>query len=241
MKGSQKLMNTIKKENIRPHSKFRVDLFRILGGLGFVLATVLGAAAFSVILFAVQQTDFNVLSHLEHSPLELTLGLLPIVWITALVLFLFVGMYSIRYSKKGYKFTLAKRVGYSAALSILLGTLFFITGGGKQLENAFALQVSLYESVQEKKVRLWSMPEQGYLSGTILSVEAENFRLEDFSGQDWTVNYESAFSSPVVLIERNEQVKIMGQKSGEKQFLADEIRPWGGPGSRMGKRKKLNK
>lgn len=241
MKGSKKLIHTIKEENIRPRPKSRIWIFRAFITLGFILASLLGAAAFSVILFAIQQTDFNALSHLEHSPVEFVLGLLPVFWLVSLILFLLVGMYSIRYSKKGYKFTLVRRVGYSAALSILLGALFFVTGGAKQLENAFALEVSLYESIQEKKVRLWSLPEEGYLSGTILSVEGQSFRLEDFSGKKWTVQFEDAFMPPVVLIEREEKVKIIGSITGDTAFQAEEVRPWGGPGSRMGKRKNSNR
>lgn len=238
MKASEKLIESIRDQDIRPTPRWRFTLKNSLLWLGFLLAVLLGALAFSVVLFAVQQTDFNVVSHLTHSRLELFLGLLPFVWIGFLIVFLVLAFYSVRHSRKGYKFTAARLAGYSAALSILLGTLFFIGGGAQQLEKAFAVHVSLYESVQEKKMKLWSMPEEGYLSGKIGQANPAFLLLEDFNGKTWKVYYENAFVPPVVGLEPGETVKLIGKMLTEDEFEAAEIRPWGGPGNRMRNRGK---
>ncbi|MBK6785516.1 MAG: hypothetical protein IPG79_18530 [Saprospiraceae bacterium] len=39
----------------------------------------------------------------------------------------------------------------SAALSMTIGTLFFITGGAKWLEKKFETHIESYESILEKK------------------------------------------------------------------------------------------
>jgi Trk-type K+ transport system membrane component len=62
---------------------------------------LLGAVAFSVILFCIQQTEFDLVSHLSHSRLEFFLGLLPFFWIVSLILFLVVAMTSFKHSGKG--------------------------------------------------------------------------------------------------------------------------------------------
>lgn len=235
MKPSEKLIQSIKEQGIKPVPRWRFTVRNAVLWGAFLLAVLLGALAFSVILFSVQQADFSVVSHLSHSRLELFLGLLPIFWIILLVVFLVIAIYSIQYSPKGYKFTSAKLVGYSAALSILLGTLFFIAGGAQRLEHVFALHVSLYESVQEKKVQLWSMPKEGYLSGQIEETNAGDFQLRDFEGNLWTVHYENAFMPPSVLLERGEQIKLMGEITGKGEFSALEIRPWGGFGAGRGR------
>ncbi|MBK7477165.1 MAG: hypothetical protein IPI11_14610 [Haliscomenobacter sp.] len=236
MEGSEKLMAKIKQQQIKPRPKWHLWAQRSLTGAGFVVAVLLGALAFSILLFAIQQTDFNVLSHLKHSQLEFFLGLLPFFWIGLLILSLLTTMYGIRHSSRGYKFTLARQMGYSAALSILLGVLFFITGGASYLEKVFAIRVSLYESIQEKKIKLWMMPEQGQLAGQILEVDSSTFRLADFSGKTWTIDYDSAFIAPVVLLEPGEEIKLLGKMEGKTRFLAEDIRPWQGPGSRNGGR-----
>ncbi len=233
MKGSEKLIESIKQQDLKPVPKWQFSLKNSLLWAGFLLAVVLGALAFSVILFAIQQTDFNVLTHLSHSGLEMFLGLLPFVWIAILILFLGLAFFSISHSKKGYKFTAAKLVAYSAAFSILLGTLFFIGGGARQLEQAFAIHISLYESVQEKKAKLWSMPEDGYLSGQIEKVEPEFIVLSGFDKKQWKILYEDAFIPPVVRLEIGEAIKLIGKMTGDGEFTAEEIRPWGGRGNRM--------
>lgn len=235
MKPSERLIQKIKEEQAEPAPRWHFAVKNKLLWAAFGLAAVLGALAFSVILVAIQQTDFDLISHLSHSGLELFLGLLPFFWIILLIVFLLIAMYSVQYSLKGYKFTLSRLVGYSAALSILLGTLFFIGGGAQRLEQAFALNVSIYESVQEKKAKLWSLPEEGYLSGEIVEAGLNAFKLKDFQGVEWTIRYEGAFIPPVVLLERGEKVKLIGEMAEEKVFVASEVRPWGGAGSRIGR------
>ncbi|MCF8247109.1 MAG: hypothetical protein K9J37_19160 [Saprospiraceae bacterium] len=233
MKGSEKLIEIIRQQDIQPAPKWQFSMKNGLAWAGFLAAVVLGAMAFSVILFAIQQTDFNLVSHLSHSRLEMFLGLLPFIWIVFLIAALAIAFYSIQFSKKGYKFTAAKLVGFSALLSILLGTLFFIGGGGHQLEHAFAVNVDLYESIQQKKTKLWSMPKDGYLSGQIEAVNPDFFVLKDFNNKSWKIHYDSAFIAPVVRLEEGETVKLIGKMESIDEFTAKEIRPWGGRGNRM--------
>jgi len=233
MDRSKKLIEKIKKEDIKPLPRWRFTLRNTLIITGFIIAVLLGGLAFSIVLFAIQQTDFNLVSHLSHSALELFLGILPIVWIVLLIVALLLAMYGIRHSRRGYKFTLARQLGFSVALSILLGTLFFITGGAQRLERAFDVHLSIYESINEKKINLWMHPEEGRLAGRIEQVRNGMLQLTDFNGKSWRVEYdESTFIPPVVLLEIGEQVKLLGEKLNGNRFDAKEIRPWEGPGRR---------
>ncbi len=233
MDQKDKLIQTIREHNIKPVPK---GYFRLRNGLVLLLFGALvcaGALAFAIILFSIQQTDFNLVSHLKHSRLEFLLTMLPFFWIASLLGFTLAAMAGFRHTPKGYKFTYTRLAGYNTALSILLGTLVFLAGGGERLEHAFDVRVSLYESVQEKKVKIWSMPAEGYLSGSIESAGNTTFRLTDFNQKTWTVRYDSAFIPPVVLLEPGEKVKLIGKMLAPGQFQAEEIRPWGGPGMRM--------
>ena len=239
MKKSLKLIEKIKSEHIEPIPKWYFTTKNILVWVGFAVSVFIGAAAFSIILFSIQQTDFNLVSHLSHSRLEMFLGLLPFFWIITLVVFLVAAIYSIYHSKKGYKLKWSILVGISVALSILLGTLFFIGGGAGKLEQAFAVRVSLYESIQEKKEKIWMMPEEGYLSGIVESVKDSSFQLTDFDNNKWEVDFRGAFVPPVVFLEKGEQVKLVGKMKGEGSFKADEVRPWGGPKNRSERLKRM--
>ena len=119
-------------------------------------------------------------------------------------------------------------MAFSISLSILSCTLFFIAGGGKWLERAFAVNVSLYESIQEKKTKLWMLPEEGYLSGTIESATEDSIYLKDFNGDLWTILHREADISPSVSMKKGEKLKIIGTMLSESRFQAEKIRPWGG-------------
>ncbi|MEZ4775629.1 MAG: hypothetical protein R3D00_20755 [Bacteroidia bacterium] len=229
MENSRKIVETIKGKNIKPIPRGYFVAKGILAWLAFAVSVLIGAAAFSVILFSIQQTDFNLISHLQHSRFSFFLGVLPFFWITILIVFLIVGFFSVYHSKNGYKLRWSVPVASSVALSVLFGTLFFISGGAARLEKTFALRMSLYESIQEKKVKIWMMPEAGFLAGKIDTVSDSLFQMTDFSGKAWQVDFRNAFVAPVVLLENGETVKLVGKPTGTHQFRAEEVRPWGGP------------
>ncbi|MCP3927613.1 MAG: hypothetical protein GY705_00750, partial [Bacteroidetes bacterium] len=233
MKHLSKVVEQIKRENIRPKPRWIFTLKNLLIWVGFVLFVIFGALAFSVILFAIQQTDFNVISHVRHSKLELFLGLLPFFWIVSLLVFLVLSILSIQNSKRGYKFSASRMVCICVAFSILLGTLFFIGGGAKKLEQAFSIHLTIYESIQEKKVKIWTLPEDGYLSGTIVEINSESFEMEDFEGKSWIIHYQEAFIPPSVFFEKGGKIRMIGKMIDKKEFNAEQIRPWGGMGSRF--------
>lgn len=228
MKNSDRLISKMKDQNLKPIPKWRFTLKGMATGLILLVSVILGGLAFSVVLFSIQQLGFDLISHMSHSKIEFLLGLLPFLWIVLLIVFLVIGMISIKNSKKGYKFSPSKLLIINTAFSILLGTLFFIGGGAQWLENVFAVKVELYESINEKKINMWSLPEDGYLSGTIESVNEETLNLVDFNNKKWTIDYRQAHVRQIVLLEEGEVIKLRGKISSAGHFQADEVRPWGG-------------
>jgi RNase P/RNase MRP subunit p29 len=243
MENSDELIEKMKLLNIKPkpvwHFTFKTAFYWFL----FLVSVILGAFAFSIILFSIQQTDFDLVSHMSHSKLEFLLGMAPFFWIISLFIFLFVAMIGIKKSKKGYKFSYAKLVAFSASFSILVGTSFFIGGGGEWLENTFSARVGLYEGIESKKAKFWSEPENGFIAGNIVEVGNNTIQLADLSNKIWTIDIEHANIPRSVLITEGEKIKIMGEIISENSFRASEIRPWGGGngGQKGQKRKGQNK
>ncbi|MEN8224480.1 MAG: hypothetical protein ABFS05_03885 [Bacteroidota bacterium] len=236
MENSDNFMSRIKNEKITPIPKWRFTYKNTILWSVIFFATILGAVAFSIILFAVQQIEFNLIMHMAHSSFEMWLALLPFLWIISLIVFLLVSIFGLRKTRKGYKFSVQRIIIGSAVLSILLGTVFFIGGGAKWLENAFAVNVSIYESVKEKKARMWSAPEEGYLSGMIHNVSDSSIQLLDFNENTWTIDMMDAKISRMVSLEEGEKIKIIGNITEPYHFRAEEIRPWSGFG-KTGNRK----
>ena len=228
MDNSNKLIEKIKEGHMKPLPRWRFTLKDTFIWIAFISCVLFGALAFSVILFAIQQVDFNITRHLSHSLFESLLILVPLFWLVSLVILLVIAMISLKNSKKGYRFTLPALIGYSTALSILLGTLFFISGGAGWLENAFASKVNAYEGIEERKSQVWSNPEGGFLSGTIISVSDSVFELRDLQGGSWSIDYAGADIVPAIHIMDGEKIKLTGEMTSDNTFKADMIRPWGG-------------
>jgi hypothetical protein len=228
MDNAAKLVEKIKQENLRPKARWRFTLKNVMAWLGFVSAAFIGAVSFSVILFAIQQVDFNVVDHISHSLLELFLSMIPMVWILCLIVFVSMAAISLQYSKKAYKLGSLKLIGLCVAFSILTGTLFFYSGGAKWLEQAFDTNIDIYESIQDRKTKMWTQPTEGYLSGIIQSVDDNAFELRDFTDKLWQVEYQDVDIVPSVSVIPNEKIKMIGKMTGDNKFIAEKIRPWGG-------------
>jgi hypothetical protein len=187
----------------------------------------MGGISFSIILFAIQEADFEILNHLSHSFFEFILGIAPLIWLIFLILFLILAMIGIRNSKKGYKFSNSSIIGFSVSLSILIGTLFFISGGAQYLENAFAVNFSQYKSVEELKITRWTNPQNGYLSGKIIELDDDFLIIEDFNHIKWEVDISNAFVRGNNNWSVGTPLKFTGKQIGNNAFTANEIRHWG--------------
>ena len=228
-----KILEIIKESDIKPTPRWVFTLRSTGGWVSFLMAVILGGLAFSVIIYAIQQSDFNLGDHFGHSGLEMVLSILPFIWLVLVVAFFLVSILGIRYSWKGYKLPLLKQVGWSIGLSITIGTLFFIAGGGRWLDSTFVKALGAYESIEERKMQVWSNPEEGYHSGIIEQITEESLSLRDYEDKVWTIDISDAWIAPPVMLESGERIKLLGNKRGSSTFQADEIRPWGG-GKRMG-------
>ncbi len=241
MGNPDKIIETIKKNKIKPKPKWLFNLSNISVWVIYFLFVLIGAISFSIILFAIQQTDFELLSHIGHSKLELFLSILPFFWLVLLIIFIFGSLYAIYYSQKGYKFTFSKLIAINVGLSIIIGTAFFIGGGAAWFENAFAIRTGFYESIQKRKEKIWQNPDKGNLAGVIYKVKNEILEFNDFDKNKWTIYIDSAFVANAVSLEKGEKIKITGFKIDDKTFKAKEIYPWGGKEMRKKMRKRRNK
>lgn len=231
------LLNKIKMDSIEPIPRWRIQSLNITIWIIFFITLILGAGAFTVILYALQQSDFNLIPHLDHSNIERFMAILPIIWLLLLLVFLFLAIIVIRRTNRAYKISLLHWLWINMFLSIILGTLLFLFGGGRMIDKSFAVQFDAYHSIEERKSILWSQPDKGYLSGTIKTISEGQFRITDLKEKDWVILLEDAWIAPVVFMEPGEKVKIIGVKESEKVFHANEVRPWGGQTMRMNKLK----
>ena len=224
----RKILEIIKDEKIEPTPRWVFAIKSTGGWVSFLLAVIFGGLSFSVILYAIQQSEFSLIDHVGHSGMEMILSLLPFIWLIFFGVFFLVAIVGIRYSWKGYKIPILKQAGWSFGLSMIVGTLFFIGGGGSWLDGTFGTAMDNYKSIEERKIQIWSNPVDGYLSGTIQDVYEKSLTIRDFKSDEWTIDIGDAWIANPVLLETGERIKVIGDGTGTLEFKAEEIRPWGG-------------
>jgi len=231
MDPADKMIQSIKKQQLRPTSRWYYRLREWVIWSLFAISIVFGAMAFSVILYAIHKADFNLVKHISHSNLELLLAILPFIWIAMMIVGLVLALISLKNTWRGYKISPLRLISANLAISVLLGIVVFIGGGATRLEAAFNRTGFDYTSIQERKQMIWSHPEEGMLSGKIEAVNDDELTLSDFGGNKWTVDIKDAFIAPILALDPGENIKLIGVQKSTGIFHADEIRPWGGPGS----------
>ncbi len=228
MDNAEKMIEKIKSDRIRPRPVWVFSASEISKWLCYVFFILMGALAFSIILFAISVSGFDLLQHLKHSRLEAVFVLLPFLWLGILVFFLGASVASIRNTGRAYKISFHKWIALSTGLSMTLGTIFFISGGARYFEQKFETEIESYQSILEKKIAIWSQPELGTLSGEIMELTGDTLSLKDFENNIWKVDISRANVAPRVLLESSEQIKMNGKKTGLYKFSAESVKPWGG-------------
>lgn len=239
MKTSQKLLEKIQASKITQRSRLEFVLKNSLFWTLFVLSIIIGGLSFSVILFVLSETEFDVLSQINDSRVELFIGILPFFWVISCIIFLLISIFGIRHSKIGYRYSPFWVFGNNIILSITLGASFFFAGGAEKIEQIFAENIPIYESVEEEKIAIWSMPEQGFLSGTIIEKridEKKILTIKDFNGKKLEIDFTNALVRGRVLLQKDEKIKIIGEMSKNNIFIAEELRPWKGREMRSNER-----
>lgn len=236
MKNSEKMLAKIKSRKVKPIPKWHFWAKNILFWVLFLASVKLGSLAFAVILFAIESAEFDIFSHITHSKVEFILGILPLLWILFLSVFLFGAVRLFQKTKTGYRYSPIFIVVGSFVLSIVVGTILFFTGGGARLEQKFADKVPIYKGLEERRLNRWSMPERGFLAGTIIKKD-ESIIIKDLRGKQWEIDIKEVLIRGKTSLEKDEKIRIIGRVVENNIFMAKEIRPWNGKRG-MGRRLK---
>lgn len=227
---AQSVLHTIQEQNITPRPRWHyIVKDGVFWGV-FFLSILLGAGGGAVVLYAILDTDFDLITYVPTSQLTSFLRLLPALWVLLFGFFVWAAVWGAQHTKKGYRHSIVWLVGTNMLLSLLLGGGLYAAGGGEVLERVFAEHVPFYRSIQERRKEIWRRAGGGFLVGKILDMEEENMLiLEDIKNNVWRVDYSRARVHPELTLENGTQIRMIGEKDKEDfLFRARAIVPWSG-------------
>lgn len=217
---SQKVLEQIQKEHIKPKPRWEFLLKDyVIWGL-FVIVIAIGSVSVSVIIFMTRHD----LPYVAREAKALMISL-PYFWLILMALFLGLAYYNFKHTKTGYRYNAYVIFFLSFILSIALGSIIYASGGARKLEEACYHRLPMYQLMMDRRGQVWVEVSQGKLAGTILEVKPENIRLESFDDKLWLVwlPLESGEHPPLMAGMR---VRVFGEKLSDDEFQAQVIMPW---------------
>ncbi|MDD3285081.1 MAG: hypothetical protein PHG95_00345 [Patescibacteria group bacterium] len=221
----QKIIEKIKHESLAPTPRWHFLLKEWLVWLVGVLSLLVGAAAVSVMIYLSKNNDLFIYDQVGRSFSGWLLLSLPYFWIVFLTLFVWILFYNIKHTKRGYRYPLFLIALFSVFASVLLGGAFSLFGLGEKIDDVLGRQAPFYDIIFNPHVDIWSRPEEGRLSGLVISNSSENtFVLVDREREEWQVAYsgkEGSGGNNAVIV--GQPVRAIGKVTGEGLFSAQKI------------------
>lgn len=222
----QNVLEKIRDQKIKPRSKwyFLLKNYSIWGM--FVFAVVVGSISFGIILFQIDNTQWDIHEHLAHDWHHVFFLMLPYFWFLIMLAFIAIAYLNFRSTSKGYRYNVFIIAGGSLLLSFVLGTSIYATGFSEKLESIFQ-DVPYYEDAHFLQWQVWMQPEKGLLAGQVMQVQDDhNFVLKDFYGEKWQILLDVDDEHPTVYLHRGMKLSLQGEQVDEYYFVAYKLRPW---------------
>jgi len=229
-KFSEEIIGKIKCNKIAPVSRWHFLLKSYVFWTLFVVSVLLGSLSFGVIMHVINSGDFDIVNHLKGNIFTSTVMLLPYFWLLFLLMFVGVAYANWKSTRLGYRFKRRWIVLGSVALSVFLGNIFYVLGMAKEVDNLMTKALPLYNQSKHAALsELWFQPENGLLTGKIVEVDeaTEKLVVLDETGKKWSVDDKDIQWENMELEKKGKIVKMIGEKDGENNFKAKEIRRCG--------------
>ncbi|HEY5587403.1 MAG TPA: hypothetical protein VIK86_00445 [Candidatus Paceibacterota bacterium] len=222
---SQIALQRIKESGIKPISKNIFNLKRVIFWSLVGVSIIIGAISFSVTLSLLFNNDWDLYNKYGFN---FILRTLPYFWVVCLLLFTILGEFYYRKTFFGYRHKVVTIIGVYIILTIIIGSILHLFRIGEIIEGSISENISIYSVLTFDKNELWSHPEEGLISGKIISITGNLINIVDFNNVTWNINIDNAIIGKKVKIKEGETIKILGDIDGDNIFTAEEIRPWVG-------------
>ncbi len=219
-------LQKIKKE--KPTPKWIFISKSILFWTMFVLFVFIGVVSISLIIYSLFNSDFNINNTNLELQIKFIFNSLPYVWIIITALFFVVSYLNIRKTENAYKFLSMKNILLALVVTFVLAIVFYNIGFSKFLDKNLQENIPVYKNYMSQHMfDVWNNPDEGLLIGKIKEITTNNqIILDTYDQKEWIINTnENTTIRGRVEISIGSGIKIIGTKTGNNTFEAQEIRP----------------
>lgn len=227
-KLSNKVLQKIKKENLKPKPKWEFLLKNYVFWGAFAISILIGGLASSVAIFRLTTADWDIARRIGRHPISFAFTTMPYFWLAILAAFTALAYYNFKHTKEGFKFRLPITITASIVGSIILGFSFFGAGIAKSMDEQALRHLPLYESMHEsQKMNIWQQDE-GVIAGEITETKEGAIIIKNLKGEVWQIDTTKIPKEFTKNLKEKMPIGAMGEIVEEGFFQAEDIRPWKG-------------
>ena len=220
----QEVLKTIKEKGVKPKPRWEFLVRDYSLWVVTLLTMVIGGFAFSVVIYMIKNNDWDIYKYMDGDLLGFVFGTLPYFWIVFLILFILVGHYNFKHTKKGYKYRLPLVVLGIIIFNIFLGGFLYNIGIGQAIDGILSERMPWYGRFMNMRQGRWMQIDKGMVAGLIFEVtDDKHFKIKDFRGGEWNVDATEVRIMGELKVEVGSMVRIIGQKISEGMFKAEVI------------------
>lgn len=235
-----KVLETIKKENIKPKPRWEFLLKDYFLWALFIISVFVGSISVSIMIFMFSTDMPAPPPHTD--PIHSLVSNIPYFWLLVLILFLVIAYLNFRYTKSGYRYNTLKVFLASIFLSLIFGSTLHFIGLSHIAERATYERLPFYKNVMEHRAEQMMSPEDGRLGGMLLGQKDNVLELKSFGGQVWLVDIASIEKEKLsaLNLEPGIRIMILGDQVSENEFVAEQVMMWLKPPKHLFNKNKLN-
>jgi len=223
----KKVLEAIERRRLAPRPPI---FFLAKRSVFWVLAAVslaVGAIAVAVIIYGVTDQFATGGRGFEEMPLDDIFEYLPLAWFAIAALFLASAVFGLKHTRRGYRYPTAVVFGAAMVASVVLGGLLYAANIGWHVHEFLESISPAYERLTESADDEWDQPDEGRLAGRVVGYDGKStVTLQDFDGVTWTVSVEGATLNLDEPLGSDEDVAILGERTGPTTFKAHSIGEW---------------
>lgn len=220
------ICNKIQKEGIKPIPKWHFTLKKFSLWTVFAISIILGSFAFGIILFQVQNVEWDIANKFPSTRIPFYIAAIPYFWIAILITLVTIAFIDLKKTQQGYKYKNFAIIGSSILASTIIGSIIFASGASQKIEREL-IKSPYYNRIHILRENLWARPENGLLSGIIKEIpEPNTIILLDPKMNIWSVDTSDCHMKIQSPPQTNIRIKVTGEIIKKGQFKAEEIRPW---------------
>ncbi len=226
------LFERIEAEQVCPHSRLFFKTREVTVWSLWLLSVLVGALAVAVSLFVMVHRQYELYEATHENFLTFLVEVMPYAWIVTFGIMVYVAVYNIRHTRHGYRYPVWVILSSSVILSFAGGSALQMFGFGYTVDHLLGANMRLYVSQEKLDERLWQMPEEGRLLGslsqTAIPESEEIIMFTDVTGQTWKLNISELRPREIELLTSDRRVRLLGQCMGDtkEEFHVCGVFPW---------------